>query len=661
MAFNVEAARKAGYTDAEIADYLAGQNKFDAKAARKAGYGDSELIAHLSGKTDLAAQIPVEPGANTVPTGEKPTSLLDKAIGTGEAALSTLTGLTGGAAGMVAGTLGGVADAVASGEFGTPQGARAIEQAASEGAQALTYAPRTASGQEQAAAVGEAMQALVPVMPLAPQLAGAGQSARAAIPAAGTAGRAAAATVRQKVMEAAARRQAEQGQATPTPGTLGSMGAAGTDIATLRRTAAQELPRPIDLTKGQATRDFEQVRFEQELAKDPIKGEPLRERFADQNQAVLKNFDLWVDDTGAMLTDRASVGDAVMGALRERAAADKARIRVAYKNAEKAGELESPVALAEAVNYINENAPDAVVAPVLDAMKARALRLGVAVEGPDGTLLAQPVPLKTAELFRRSINNATNAEPTNIRHAAQVKGLIDGATEDIGGKLYKDARQLRRQYAQTYENFGLAYDLMNTKRGTNDLKIAAEDVFRRSVLNAPMADVRQLGRILKSGGENGQQAWRELQGATIRHIRDEATKNVARNSRGSEIVSAAQLHRTLTALDSAGKLDYMFGKKGAEQLRAVNDLAKVVYTAPPGAINTSNTASVLLAALDMATSGVAGMPLPVMSGLRILTTHVRDRQIQKRINEALGIKPEPKKAKPASPGATRAPENRTIQ
>lgn len=59
--------------------------------------------------------------------------------------------------------------------------------------------------------------------------------------------------------------------------------------------------------------------------------------------------------------------------------------------------------------------------------------------------------------------------------------------------------------------------------------------------------------------------------------------------------------------------------------------------------------------------------MPVMSGLRILTTHVRDRQIQKRINEALGIKPEPKKAKPeqtpmpASPGATRAPENRTIQ
>jgi hypothetical protein len=103
----------------------------------------------------------------------------------------------------------------------------------------------------------------------------------------------------------------------------------------------------------------------------------------------------------------------------------------------------------------------------------------------------------------------------------------------------------------------------------------------------------------------------------------------------------------------SGKLDYMFGKKGAEQLRAINDLAKDIYTAPPGAVNHSNTASVILAALDMATSGIAGMPLPVMSGLRILTTHVRDRKIQHRINDALGIKPEPKKVK--------APQSRAHQ
>jgi hypothetical protein len=46
--FDVQGARKAGYSDAEIADYLAGAAKFDAAAARQAGYDDKEIIEHLS-------------------------------------------------------------------------------------------------------------------------------------------------------------------------------------------------------------------------------------------------------------------------------------------------------------------------------------------------------------------------------------------------------------------------------------------------------------------------------------------------------------------------------------------------------------------------------------------------------------------------------------
>lgn len=637
----------------------------DMDAARKLA------AAIVEARKDAANQIPGSHVPGATPTPPEPT-MGEQVIGAGEAALSTVTGMTGGAVGMVGGTVKGLADAVTSGQYGTPEGVRTVEKAAAAGAEALTYSPRTAAGQEQTEAIGKGMQQLIPVAPLAGEMAMAGRAAStAARPAADVAQSARAAAlqaVRAKVEAAAARRAQAAGEAgSPTPGTMGSVGAAGTDLATIRRVEAQQLPVPVDLTKGQATRSFEQLRFEQEMAKDPLKGQPLRERFADQNQAMLRNFDVWVDETGAQLTDARSVGDSVTGALRQRATADKARIRSAYKEAEKAGEMESPVVLGDAVGYLNESAPDAAVAPVLDAMKARAVRLGIAAMGEDGQLVPQPVPLKTAELWRRSISNATNAEPTNIRHAAQVKGLIDAATETEGGTLYKQARSLRSRFAQNYENIGLVYDLMNTKRGMADARVAAEDVFRRSILNSSFQDMRQLRRILQTGGEDGKQAWRELQGATVRHIRDEATKNVARDTRGSEIVSAAQLHKTLSGLDRSGKLDFMFGKKGAEQMRAINELAKVVYTAPPGVINTSNTASVLLAALDIATSGVAGFPLPVMSGLRILTTHVKDRQIQKRINEALGIKPEPKKVRaPVSvvpktaPNVSRVPESRTV-
>lgn len=48
MAFDIEGARKAGYTDAEIADYLGGQSSYDVRGARSSGYSDGEIIAHLA-------------------------------------------------------------------------------------------------------------------------------------------------------------------------------------------------------------------------------------------------------------------------------------------------------------------------------------------------------------------------------------------------------------------------------------------------------------------------------------------------------------------------------------------------------------------------------------------------------------------------------------
>ena len=59
MAFDIEGARKAGYSDDEIADYLAGQQKFDIKGARSAGYGSQDIIGFLSKKSQpVVAEFP---------------------------------------------------------------------------------------------------------------------------------------------------------------------------------------------------------------------------------------------------------------------------------------------------------------------------------------------------------------------------------------------------------------------------------------------------------------------------------------------------------------------------------------------------------------------------------------------------------------------------
>lgn len=66
MAFDVTAARSAGYSDAEIANYLGEQNKMDVAGARKAGYSDAEIINHFSG-SDVKPTPAKEP-AKAAPT-----------------------------------------------------------------------------------------------------------------------------------------------------------------------------------------------------------------------------------------------------------------------------------------------------------------------------------------------------------------------------------------------------------------------------------------------------------------------------------------------------------------------------------------------------------------------------------------------------------------
>jgi hypothetical protein len=62
MAFDIEGAKKAGYTDAEIADHLAKQSNFDLSGAKKAGYNDAEILQHLTaapaGRSTAADAIP---------------------------------------------------------------------------------------------------------------------------------------------------------------------------------------------------------------------------------------------------------------------------------------------------------------------------------------------------------------------------------------------------------------------------------------------------------------------------------------------------------------------------------------------------------------------------------------------------------------------------
>lgn len=650
--FDAEAARKAGYSDAEIAEYLASQHQFDAKAARKAGYSDTELIAHLVGLQEQRGSAARIPGTIREPEPEASESIGDKLLGGVEAGLTATTGLAGGGLGVLGGTLAGISRSVSDGTFGTPEAAKRTEQMAANAAQALTYSPRTQAGQGAAQWLGEKLQQTIPIVPLVGELGLAGAAAqnvgRASVPAVQNAARA----VQKGVQEAQQRvMQRAAPQASPTPGTMPGVGATGVDMATQRRQIAESFPVPIRLTKGQASRDPAQLKFEVEAAKQPDIGAPLREQLVKANDSIFRNIGVFYDRTGAEAPNLRAVGKAVDSALVKQAERDKAAYRVAYKEAEKSSEMLDPVDLSPVAEYLNQNRAGRTSAPIMATLADEFAVQGVGGGSiADGTLQVGRVTLKQAEDLRKAINRFyKEADPNDSRVAGELRALIDAQTQDKGGALYRRARSMRQRYAQNYENHGVVARLMEMKRGTQDRAVALEDVFQHAILKGSLDDMKQVRRVLQRAGPEGWQAWRELQGSTVNWIRDQAGRNVATDSMGNRVVSAAGLEKAIELLDADGKLEAIFGKKGAETFRDLNDLAKFVKTVPPeAAVNTSNTAATVWGFVDVILSGMSGVPAPVGTASRLGLRNIRDNKMRRQISDALGEieKRAPSKRKP---------------
>lgn len=408
-------------------------------------------------------------------------------------------------------------------------------------------------------------------------------------------------------------------------------GSAGTSPETLRRTQAEGLPVPIELTRGAATRDAEQLAFEKEQLYGALGG-PLRKRAEENNVQALENFDRLIDMTGAQAPDIAATGNAVIGALAKGYQAAKNKVNVAYKRADMAGETQELVDYRPILDYIAQQPTTTVdqIAPILKTV-AEQLRKN----DPDGV---GQITIRDLEEVRKLINKNVQYGTPNANYGGQLKGLIDEVTDGAGGKMYQEARKLRIEQARKFENRAIVARLVSNVKNMDDPRVAADKVFQKSILNAAPEEIQFLRRTLRTSGADGRQAWKELQGATIRHIQEVATSGVNLTSDNLPVISTAKLNQELNKLDKNGRLDVIFDPKTAQTMRDLRDVVQYVNTVPPGtSINTSGTARTLIAALaEMGTLGAAtGLPLPVISGLKLLRDSVRDAKIKAKIAKSL--------------------------
>lgn len=595
------------------------------------------------------------PTSEQRPTPKQPDPTIGEQItGAGETALTLATGATGGTVGMIAGTLKGLAQEIASGNFGSKEAADRIEQEAAKLSQQLTFEPRTEAGKQTLAATGEALAPLAALPAVAPELAVAGQAGRfAAQGVAPVATRAAGSVAPAVAKVTRAAGDLVPDAIRPEPK---DVGAAETELATVRRETAQGLPVPIKLTRGAETREAEQLAFEKEQIKGPL-GQPLRDRAEENNLQILQNFDELFERTGAEVVDPVTTGNRVVNALAEGYKAAKKETREAYKAARGSKEAENEVNLTapvtigrgdqeitgSVIDYINSKPVGVPSSAVTDSARQIITRLGLATEGDDGQLVPTRATVGQMEDLRRELSGiASKVEPVQVRDETIIKKLIDAHTDEVSGPLFKKARALRTKQARKFENRAVVARLLNNRRGMDDPQVAADQVFNKSILNASPDEIRFLKRVILTSGENGKQAWKELQGAMFNHIRDEATKGMGMDSQNNPLVSPAKLHQTVNALDKNGRLDLVLDKKNAETVRDLNDVARFISTVPPGTlINNSGTSGALLAAIGEAgaTGFITGLPVPVLTTLRALSDRMKDAKMRAKIKRALNEKP----------------------
>lgn len=542
-----------------------------------------------------SAQIPGTEKSTTLPP--KPVSMQDRIMG----AIETPAIVAGEVGRMVATPLAKMFGE-AYGGYGTPQGKEMGQQAAQVTSQQF-YQPRTETGPNIVNQLGKALAVLPPTYGAI------GNKLSVLTPAAVSQTRAMVTPVATSTQQRMAALLQPQ-----KPQMIGG-GAASTDAAILRQQRALE--QKIPLTKGEQLQDFGLLKRESDLPKEnPELAKGLIEFKQGQKQSILKRFEELSEKTGAQYADPTAyrkIGALVDNEMVKQFDAKNLKVDNAYQAARDAGETKQVVDTTKLDQWLETNAGKAISVPEIKSIKAD---LAALKKIKNGQLTIDDVE----ELYKSAGQLGEPGKPSGL-FMKQVKDVINDMTEGAGGDLYRAARTQRKELANDFENTYRVAKLLGTKGGYKDRAVALDDVFSHVVLDGSLEEMRTVTKLLKKGGPDGQQAYAELQGQTVQYLKDQLTKNA------SGQLSFAKLKTAIDTLDREEKLAYMFGKQGRQTLIDVRDVLQDALIKPEGAVNYSNTGSVVARLLDK----MAAIRFPLAKSASDV---VKNREIAKQVEES---------------------------
>jgi len=551
------------------------------------------------------------PGAESVVTGVKQpeVSMRDRIMGTIETPLALGATLAGGAISPIVGAIG----TLTSGKYGTQEGIRAGQEAA----KAVMYQPRTQTARENLQALGSFIEPVSSALP--PTLGATGATLNALVPAAATQANALARPVVRQATAPVQNALAGMMTREKQPGMVG-MGAASTDEDLLRQQRLEKFN--IRAKLGERTKNLQQQQFESEVERGVITGiseeaktnlqEQMKLFEAGKQKDIVRNFERMTNEVGAEIADPQNiraVGKLVDKALNDEYTKKYNAYKSLYAQADNAGETLQQVPYQSLLDYIGTKSAtrreklDPILNDVAESLK---------MNDPQGTGTISVRALEDIYQQIGTVKDSASAKP--------MKEIITQMGEGAGGELYQKARAARAQLAKEFEDVRRVDKLLGTKAGYADRQVALDDVFKYVILDGSLEEMRTVTKLLKKGGKEGEQAYAELKGQTIQHMKDMLTK--------SDKPSFRNLNTLINELDAEEKLTYMFGKKGRDEIMDLRDAIKDVLVKEPGAVNYSNTSGAVLRGLE----ALQSIRFP---GAKSAAELARTMEVKSKVKEAL--------------------------
>lgn len=586
-------------------------------------------------------------GAAAIPGYQAPAprppepSLWQKVVGGHEAALTSLTGMTSGFTGGVlhaAGT--GVDAAVRTGLYralGQPlpedlkgDGAipRAMDNAFTEGAQALTYAPRSASGQDQAEDIGHAMSYYGPsLIGIGPEIAMVGRSMRPSAqgaqafvgtsvdrsvdgmhrvfganatparveptmsgtpPVAAGTEPALGAKPRYKLVNGEAQLVDAPPAGEPAPhvpsikdtspelqAAIGKVKGPLNDAVVSRHIEAETLPVPIRLTKGQATQDPTLLSNEMNLRG----GQPeLAAHYNEQGKLLVQNIDALRDQAApdVKATNHVENGQSLVDSYKTMDEAAQADISAKYEALADAnggtlpldGKAFAAAADAALAKNLKSNHVPAGIAADLAAFRDGASMTFEDFESLRSNLAAEA----------RSNTNGNQVGAANIIRSTLESLPMTNETAAI--KPLADAARSAAKARFDAINADPAYKAAaNDAAGVGEQSPAADNFINNYVVKGKVANVAQMRQSLASDPV----AQQTMAAGVINYLKNKAGADPVTGT-----FSQAGYNRALAEI--APKLNQLFDPKTAQQIQALGNVAKYTQAQPRGSfVNNSNT------------------------------------------------------------------------